>query len=116
MHTSVFKSIKALFDSLLYLNNAEELDEIYRGPARPAKRSYGQMNTETAELTWTLIDGTSRIIALPHAIMLPDVEEKQRLAAFFSLPWFSRTWILQEVGLASHAVAKWEMLRLSGML
>lgn len=35
------------------------------------------------------------------AIANPQGEDKDRVIRFFKLPWFSRTWILQEVGLAS---------------
>ncbi|KAJ9669826.1 hypothetical protein H2201_000212 [Coniosporium apollinis] len=43
----------------------------------------------------------------PAAIVDPDEEEKARLERLFKLPWFSRTWTLQEVGLAPDAVALW---------
>lgn len=49
----------------------------------------------------------STAIQLPKAIFYPDESEKARLEKFFQLPYFSRTWVLQEVGLASNAVVTW---------
>jgi hypothetical protein len=37
----------------------------------------------------------------------PDDEEKARLERFLRIPYWSRTWVLQEVGLASEAVVHW---------
>lgn len=44
---------------------------------------------------------------LPAAIFHPDESEKARLEKFFRLPYFSRTWVMQEIGLASNAVVSW---------
>lgn len=46
-------------------------------------------------------------IQLPAAILNPDEADKARLERFFQLPYFSRTWAMQEVGLASNAILFW---------
>ena len=46
-------------------------------------------------------------IQLPAAIFHPDEAGKARLERFFRLPYFSRTWVMQEIGLASNAVVSW---------
>ncbi|GAB1316125.1 hypothetical protein MFIFM68171_06335 [Madurella fahalii] len=42
-----------------------------------------------------------------ESITNPKGDDKAGVVRFFRLPWFSRTWILQEVGLASDAVMIW---------
>ena len=68
---------------------------------------FGHVDEETGDLLWQLENGQNYVSALPKAIVDPDEEEKARLERFFRLPWFSRTWTVQEVGLASHAAVVW---------
>lgn len=56
---------------------------------------------ETLPIPW------STTIQLPAGIFHPDEVEKARLERFFRLPYFSRTWVLQEVGLATNAILFW---------
>ena len=65
------------------------------------------LDSEDGDLHWTLPDGKQVVSALPSSIISPHESERQRLARFFNLPWFSRTWIMQEVGLAAEANLIW---------
>ncbi|KAI4248310.1 MAG: hypothetical protein L6R42_009309 [Xanthoria sp. 1 TBL-2021] len=61
-----------------------------------------------AILHWTLPDGTSFVSApLPSSILSPSESEADRLRRFFNLPWFSRSWVLQEAGLATLTTINW---------
>ncbi|RYP07574.1 hypothetical protein DL765_009111 [Monosporascus sp. GIB2] len=62
---------------------------------------------ETGDLHWRSRDGRNRVWTLPKMLVGPDQGEKAKLERFFRLPWFSRTWILQEVGLAAYALVLW---------
>lgn len=68
---------------------------------------FAHFDEETGDLHWQLQQRKNYVSALPKAIVDPDEEEKARLDRFFKLPWFSRTWTLQEVGLAPEAVVLW---------
>jgi hypothetical protein len=68
---------------------------------------FGHFDEETGDLHWQLENGQNIVSALPKAIVKPDENETSRLERFFRLPWFSRTWVVQEVGLAADAVLLW---------
>ncbi|KAL8818725.1 MAG: hypothetical protein Q9223_002697 [Gallowayella weberi] len=70
------------------------------------------LERDNANLHWTLPNGDGVISSLPSSIVSPDESERQRLARFFTIPWFSRTWVLQEVGLAAGVVVAWGGLSL----
>lgn len=59
------------------------------------------------DIHWNLPDGSPIVTALPSVFFNPNEEEKMRVQRFFRLPWFSRTWVMQECGLASQAVVLW---------
>ena len=61
----------------------------------------------TGDLHWSLPDGRPMASVLPSAFVDPNEEEKARVRRFFRLPWFSRTWVMQECGLAVEAVVLW---------
>ncbi|RYP33979.1 hypothetical protein DL767_004500 [Monosporascus sp. MG133] len=78
--------------------------------AEPIVEAGGQFvnfDEETGDLHWRSRDGRNRVWALPKMLVAPDQGERAKLERFFRLPWFSRTWILQEVGLAAYAVVLW---------
>ena len=52
-------------------------------------------------------DAKNVVTALPAAIVDPDEEEQAWLGRFLRLPYSSRTWVLQEVGLATEAILLW---------
>ena len=81
------------------------VEEIATIHALEGKINY--LNSEDGNLHWTLPEGKPVVSTLPSSIILPHESERQRLARFFNLPWFSRTWILQEVGLAAEANVIW---------
>ncbi|KAI4249125.1 MAG: hypothetical protein L6R42_009060 [Xanthoria sp. 1 TBL-2021] len=61
-----------------------------------------------AILHWTHPDSTSVLSApLPSSIVSPSESEADRLSRFFNLPWFSRSWVLQEAGLATWTTITW---------
>lgn len=68
---------------------------------------FGYFDEETGDLHWQLENGKNCVSALPKAIVDPDEVQMARLVRFFTLPYFERTWTLQEVGLASDAVVLW---------
>jgi len=68
---------------------------------------FGYFDEETGDLHWQLKNGKNCVSALPEAIVDPDEMQKAQLVRFFKLPYFTRTWTLQEVGLASEAVVLW---------
>ena len=104
----VFESIEALFGGLMRLNAfGEEFEESCDHSPRPPSYSSGYLGAEKSELHWETPDGKVTSIALPKTIMQPNEKQKQRLRTFFDLPWFSRSWILQEVGVAAHATLFW---------
>ena len=59
-------------------------------------------NTD-GDLHWNLPEGGRGFTALPRIFVNPNEEEKVRVQRFFRLSWFSRTWVMQECGLASKA-------------
>nr|PNR39136.1 hypothetical protein PHYPA_019414 [Physcomitrium patens] len=63
----------------------------------------------TGDLHW-VGNGRCFVSALPPALVHPHQEELARLKRFFCRPYFSRTWVLQKVGLASCAVVRWSDL------
>ncbi|KAL5319190.1 hypothetical protein ACEPPN_012239 [Leptodophora sp. 'Broadleaf-Isolate-01'] len=69
---------------------------------------FKRFDAETCDLYWELADGTPMVSGFPNiALFKPDEEEKARIERFLRLAWFSRTWVLQEVGLASEAFMLW---------
>jgi len=66
--------------------------------------TFDHVDEETGDLDWVLGDGRQCVTALPPALVVPGEEELARLKWFFCLPWFSRIWVLQEVGLASQSI------------
>ena len=89
----IFTTIKAVIEGIVTIHALE------------GKIDY--LNSEDGNLHWTLPDGKAVVSTLPSSIVLPDESQRQRLARFFNLPWFSRTWVLQEVGLATEANVIW---------
>lgn len=77
------------------------------GAVIDAGGQFGHFDEETGNIHWQLENGQKYVSELSKAIADPDEEEKARLDRFFKLPWFSRTWTLQEVGLAPEAVVLW---------
>ncbi|KAM0804980.1 heterokaryon incompatibility protein-domain-containing protein [Usnea florida] len=63
-------------------------------------------DSTTGGLHWG-IWGLPIVSTLPSIFVNPNEEEKVRVQRFFRLPWFSRTWVMQECGLASQAVVLW---------
>lgn len=70
------------------------------------------LQKNSANLQWTLANGGSVVSALPSLLVSPSKSEAERLVRFFNLPWFSRSWVLQEVGLAASAILAWGGLSL----
>ena len=68
---------------------------------------FQHFDDDTGDLHWTLPDGSPHVSALPRALVAPNEEEKGRLGRFFRHPWFSRTWVMQECGLASQPFVFW---------
>ena len=64
-------------------------------------------DNRTGDLHWNLPGGRPVVSALPSALVDPNEEEQARVQRFFRLPWFSRTWVMQECGLAFEAVVLW---------
>ncbi|KAH7061687.1 heterokaryon incompatibility protein-domain-containing protein [Paraphoma chrysanthemicola] len=90
----IFADIKALFEGLAALADTEA--------------KFKRFDAETCDLHWEFADGTPMLSGFPdNALFKPDEEEKARIQRFLRLAWFSRTWVLQEVGLASEAVLLW---------
>ncbi|KAI4098359.1 MAG: hypothetical protein L6R37_006522 [Teloschistes peruensis] len=58
-------------------------------------------------LFWTLADGPVVYTTLPPSVVSPSESEAERLSGFFNLPWFSRSWVLEEVGLAASTHIVW---------
>ena len=72
-----------------------------------AMRGYiERFDNTTGDLHWNLPNGHPSSTALP-SVFYTNEEEKMRVQRFFRLPWFSRTWVMQECGLASQAVVLW---------
>jgi hypothetical protein len=90
---AIFNDIKALIESC--------------GTILEAGGQFGHYDEQTGDIHWQLENGQNYVAALPKAIVDPDEDEKVRLQRFFRLPWFSRTWVVQEVGLASDAAVLW---------
>lgn len=90
----------------------EEFKALIEGCAKilEASGQFGHVDEETWDLHWQLENGQNIVSALPKAIVAPDESERVRLERFFGLPWFSRTWVVQEVDLATNAVALWGRL------
>ena len=89
----IFTTIKAIVEGIATIHALEgKIDHLI---------------SEDGNLHWTLPDGKPVVSTLPSSIILPDESERQRLARFFNLPWFSRIWVLQEVGLAAEANVIW---------
>ncbi|KAI4266040.1 MAG: hypothetical protein LQ337_008902 [Flavoplaca oasis] len=72
-----------------------------------AHGQFGHFDENTGDLYWQLENKKDIVSALPAAIVRSDDEDKGRLERFLRLPYWSRTWVLQEVGLASEAVVLW---------
>jgi hypothetical protein len=89
----IFEGIKALIEGC--------------GAIIEAGGQFGHFDEETGDLHWQLENGQNCVSALPRAVVDPDEDERARLERFFRLPWFSRTWVVQEVGLASDATLLW---------
>ena len=68
---------------------------------------FGNFDEDTGDLHWQLRDGTSGVLTLPKIFVDPDQGDKAKLERFLQLPWFSRTWTLQEVGLAANVAVLW---------
>lgn len=66
-----------------------------------------QFDTSTGKLHWDLPHRIPIVTTLPSVFVNPNEEEKARVQRFFRLPWFSRTWVMQECGLASEAAVLW---------
>ena len=90
---AIFEDIKALI---------EGCDTILS-----AGGQFGHFDEETGVLHWQLQRRQNCASALPGAIINPDEDKKARLERFFRLPWFSRTWVVQEVGLVFDAAVLW---------
>jgi hypothetical protein len=87
----IFEDIKALIEGLATL--------------AAMGGTFKRFDAETCDLHWELGNETRMVSGFPNiAFFKPNDEEKARLERFFRLPWFSRTWVLQEVGLASEAM------------
>lgn len=97
----IFDDIKALVEGL--------------GSIHALGGQFKHFDGETGDLHWEIADKQKCVSALPGAIVDPDQEESARLERFFQLAWFTRTWILQEVGLAREAVLIWAALQYHGM-
>ncbi|XP_024397059.1 uncharacterized protein [Physcomitrium patens] len=91
----VFSDIKALFVGLQAIH--------YLGG------TIRHFDETTGDLHW-VGNGRCFVSALPPALVHPHQEELARLKRFFCRPYFSRTWVLQKVGLASCAVVRWSDL------
>lgn len=89
----LFEDIKALIEGL--------------GAIHAMGGQFKHFDEDTGDLHWELPDGRPVLSALPGALVDPDEEEIARLERFFRLPWFSRTWVMQECGLASESVVLW---------
>ena len=89
----LFKDIKALIEGL--------------GIIHSIGGRFEQFDDDTGDLRWKLPDGRPVLSALPDALVDPNEGEKARLERFFRLPWFSRTWVMQECGLASRSGVLW---------
>ncbi|KAJ4290281.1 hypothetical protein N0V90_010496 [Kalmusia sp. IMI 367209] len=68
---------------------------------------FGHFDEVSGDIYWQLPDKRSIVSKLPEAIVTPDEEEIARLTRFLRLPYWSRTWVLQEIGLAKEAVILW---------
>ncbi|KAH7068522.1 heterokaryon incompatibility protein-domain-containing protein [Paraphoma chrysanthemicola] len=90
----IFAGIKVLF----------EVTAAIAGAGGKFKR----FDEETCVFHWEVPDGTPVLSPFQDNILFkPDEEGKARIDRFLRLAWFSRTWVLQEVGLASEAVLLW---------
>lgn len=65
------------------------------------------LQKNSADLHWVLANSESVVSAMPSLLVSPSESEAERLRRFFTLPWFSRSWILQEVGLAASTNVVW---------
>jgi hypothetical protein len=86
---AMFEDIKALIEDC--------------GTILEAGGQFGQFDEEIGVIYWQLENRQNYVSELPGAIIDPDEDEKARLERFFKLPWFSRSWVMQEVSLASNA-------------
>ena len=68
---------------------------------------FDHLDPENGELHWTLPDGRTVAFLPVPSLLTSDENGCNRLHKFFGLEWFSRTWILQEVGLAAEAHLYW---------
>ncbi|KAH7333391.1 heterokaryon incompatibility [Rhexocercosporidium sp. MPI-PUGE-AT-0058] len=69
---------------------------------------FKRFEAETCDLDRELADCTPMVYGFPTiALFEPDEEEKARFERFLRLAWLSRTWVLQEVELASQAFMLW---------
>lgn len=68
---------------------------------------FDHLDPENGELHWTLPDGRTVAVLPVPSLLTSDDNGCNRLHKFFGLEWFSRTWILQEVGLAAEAHLYW---------
>ncbi|KAL9591159.1 MAG: hypothetical protein Q9203_000030 [Teloschistes exilis] len=59
-------------------------------------RKIQYLHEHSAHLFWTLADGPVVYTTLPPSAVSPSESEAERLSRFFNLPWFSRSWVLQE--------------------
>ena len=66
---------------------------------------FKRFDADTCDLHWELADSTPMVSGFPNiALFKPDEEEKVRIERFLRLASFSRTRVLQKVGLASEAI------------
>ena len=56
---------------------------------------------------WTALDGSKNTFTVPTLRRFLLGTEGQKIVNFYNLPWFSRSWVLQEVGLALEAFVVW---------
>ncbi|KAL8949690.1 MAG: hypothetical protein Q9222_004219 [Ikaeria aurantiellina] len=84
---------------------ADLVEKIARLHAVGGKIKYLQHGS--ADLHWALANGEHVVSALPSSVVSPGGSEAERLSRFFNLPWFSRSWVLQEVGLAASTNVIW---------
>lgn len=89
----IFDDIKALVDGLATLH--------------AIGAAFQHFDAETGDLHSVLGDGQPVVSALPGALVDPNEQERSRLTRFFRLPWFSRVWVIQEVGLATYPCLMW---------
>ena len=92
-------------DGLLFRSFWDLVDRIADIHSKGGRIEY--LQKDSVDLYWTLPDGESVVTALPSSVVSPSKSEAERLSIFFNLPWFSRSWVMQEVGLAASTMVVW---------